>query len=120
MGSSLQLALERAEGARLLEVQNAELLAANEELDAFAYSASHDLRTPVRHIVGFNQLLQKNLGDDLNPQAARYLKVIGEAATRMNTLIDAMLDLARTSRQPLRLKLLDLGALIGAARSELE
>ena len=127
VGSSLQLALERAEGllaaaerSRDLERSNAELRSANEELDAFAYSASHDLRTPVRHIVGFNELLRKSLGDGLGSQSARYLGVIGEAAIRMNTLIDAMLDLSRTSRLPLRLRLLDLGSLVEATRSELE
>lgn len=121
---SLTLALERAEHTRQLTAQRDTLDArtvalgdANEELEAFAYSVSHDLRTPVRHIAGFNNLLRKSLGD---PQkAARYLDVIDQAAGRMNTLIDAMLDLSQTARQPLHPRRVDLEALVTHVRAEL-
>ncbi|AFZ67091.1 PAS domain S-box [Deinococcus peraridilitoris DSM 19664] len=96
------------------------LEAANEELEAFSYSVSHDLRTPVRHITGFTSILRKSLGDKLDEKSARALTVVEVAAERMNTLIDAMLDLSRTSRQPVRVKLVDLGALVSAVRTELE
>ena len=83
----LTLALERAEQARqltaqrdLLGVRTQALEAANEELEAFAYSVSHDLRTPVRHIGGFNELLRKTLAEQLDPGAERYLGVIDQAA----------------------------------------
>ncbi|WP_157465286.1 sensor histidine kinase [Deinococcus apachensis] len=104
-----------------LEAQSRALHAANAELDAFALSVSHDLRTPVRHMIGFLALLRRALGNGLdgNPQAARYLGVVEEAAARMNTLIDALLDLARTSRQALRLERVNLGALVEAVRTEL-
>ncbi|MFB9994526.1 ATP-binding protein [Deinococcus oregonensis] len=123
--SGLGLAAERAEQARqltaqrdALDLRTQALGAANEELEAFAYSVSHDLRTPVRHIASFNDLLRKTLGNDLDPKAGRYLGVIDQAARRMNTLIDAMLDLSRTSRQPLRLGLVDLGALVASVQTE--
>ncbi|MFD1734394.1 ATP-binding protein [Deinococcus malanensis] len=123
---SLSLALERAEYTRELTAQRDALdtrtLAlgdANEELEAFAYSVSHDLRTPVRHIAGFSTLLRKTLGDGLDPKAERYLTVIDQATLRMNHLIDAMLDLSRTSRQPLHVRLVDLGALLTDIRAEL-
>ncbi|SMB82936.1 Bacteriophytochrome (light-regulated signal transduction histidine kinase) [Deinococcus hopiensis KR-140] len=127
VGRSLGLALERAERvaeldarSRDLERSNARLEAANEELEAFTYSVSHDLRTPVRHIKGFNDLLRKTLALPAEAKAARYLGIVNTAAEQMNTLIDAMLDLSRTSRQPLVMGLVDLEVLITAARSELE
>ncbi|WP_019008360.1 PAS domain-containing sensor histidine kinase [Deinococcus aquatilis] len=123
--SGLGLAAERVEQARQLTAQRDALNlrtqalgAANEELEAFAYSVSHDLRTPVRHIASFNDLLRKSLGDNLDPKVGRYLGVIDQAARRMNTLIDAMLDLSRTSRQPLRLGLVDLGTLVASVQME--
>ena len=126
LGRSLNLALERAEQSQQLTAQRDALDArsqalteANEELEAFAYSVSHDLRTPVRHINGFNHLLRKTLGDRLDDKAARYLDIVEDATARMNTLIDAMLNLSRTSRQPLRIGLVDVGALLESVRAEL-
>ncbi|GGO32839.1 hypothetical protein GCM10008949_31080 [Deinococcus humi] len=127
VGNSLELALDRADKAAelalersALAVHTAALTDANEELEAFAYSVSHDLRTPVRHIVSFNDLLRKQLGTGLDPKTTRYLTVINEAAQRMNLLIDAMLDLSRTSRLPLRLGVVDLEALVQSVRLELD
>ncbi|MDO4264366.1 MAG: GAF domain-containing protein [Deinococcus sp.] len=109
----LRLALERAEQTQRLQEQN-------DELEAFSYSVSHDLRTPVRHIMGFNRLLRGALGADLDPKSERYLTVIDDATARMNTLIDAMLDLSRTARATLKMGPVDLGSLISEVRSELE
>ncbi|WP_051935660.1 GAF domain-containing protein [Deinococcus sp. YIM 77859] len=120
VGRSFGLALERARGVTQLAEEQRKLSAANEELEAFAYSVSHDLRTPVRHIRSFNHLLHKELGGHLDAKAARYLRVVDEAAARMNTLIDAMLDLSRTSRLPLHPGPLDLGLLVDSVRAELE
>ncbi|UQN08496.1 GAF domain-containing protein [Deinococcus sp. QL22] len=124
---SLGLALERAEHARELTVQRdmldartRSLSAANEELEAFAYSVSHDLRTPVRHLTSFAQLLRKTLGDRLDEKSARYLGIMDQAATRMTTLIDAILDLSRTSQQPLHSRVVDMGAVVSSARELLE
>ncbi len=127
VGRSLNLGIERAESvaqlaahSQALERSNAQMEAANEELEAFAYSVSHDLRTPVRHIKSFNDLLRTTLGPHLDAKAVRYLGIVDTAAARMNTLIDAMLDLSRTSRQPLVIGTIDLEAVVTAARSELE
>ncbi|WP_119672711.1 ATP-binding protein [Deinococcus sp. RM] len=121
---SLQLALDRA--ASVTELRrtsqdtarsNAALQAANEELEAFAYSVSHDLRAPVRHIAGFTDLLRRTLGDlSGQPKAERYLNIIGDSATQMNALIDAMLLLSRVTRQELHLRDVDLGALVGSVQ----
>ncbi len=118
--NSLGLALERAERVLDGERQRQRLQEANEELEAFAYSVSHDLRTPVRHITGFLELARQSLNGALNDTSAHYLDVVGGAAGRLNTLIDAMLELARTSRQPVRLGPVDLGQLVERARQEAE
>ncbi|OLV17722.1 ATP-binding protein [Deinococcus marmoris] len=119
VGRSLGLALERAEDVRRLARSNAELQVAVDELEAFAYSVSHDLRTPVRHIKGFNALLRARIMDSTDLKASHYLGVIDDAASRMNTLIDAMLDLSRTTRHPLRVEDVDLAALVTSVQVEL-
>ncbi|MBB5379153.1 signal transduction histidine kinase/PAS domain-containing protein [Deinococcus metalli] len=126
LGRSLTLALERARTGALIAQQRDELdsrahalSVANEDLDAFAYSVSHDLRTPLRHIVGFQELLTKTIGTTLAPKPARYLQLIGNAAAQMDTLIDALLNLARTSQHPLRLQAVDLGHLVRTVQEDL-
>ena len=88
-----------------------ELEAANEELEAFSYSVSHDLRAPVRHIDGFVRLLEKELAPPA-AKVAHYLATISAAARRMGALIDDLLALSRTARQPLELRRVDLGAMV--------
>jgi signal transduction histidine kinase len=88
-----------------------ELEAANQELEAFSYSVSHDLRAPVRHIEGFLRLLAKELPEP-EAKAAHYLQTIGAAARRMGALIDDLLTLSRTGRQPVNLQRVDLQALV--------
>jgi signal transduction histidine kinase len=116
---SLGLVLERSLATRelldqrdALDVQAASLAAANEELQAFSYSVSHDLRTPVRHMLGFLQLAQKTLDGRLDERSARYLDMVEQAGTQMNTLIDAMLDLSRAAQQTLRPGRVDLNGLM--------
>ena len=118
VGDGLGLALDRAEQARQLTAQRDMLQAANEELEAFSYSVSHDLRTPVRHIVSFGNLLRRSLPEVLDEKTQRYFDVVETAAVNLNQLIDGMLDLSRTSRQPLKVERVDLGRLMDAARSE--
>ncbi|MEX2198968.1 MAG: GAF domain-containing protein [Burkholderiales bacterium] len=88
-----------------------ELEAANQELEAFSYSVSHDLRAPVRHIEGFLRLLAKEMPEP-DAKAAHYLQTIGAAARRMGALIDDLLTLSRTGRQPVNLQRVDLQALV--------
>src|ERR1700757_1921145 len=78
--------------------RSAALEASNKELEAFAYSISHDLRAPLRHMSGFAELLRKNAADSLNEKGRRYLTAILEAANRMGSLIDDLLSFSRISR----------------------
>lgn len=70
-----------------LAKRSMELEAVNKELEAFAYSVSHDLRAPLRHIAGYTELLQKQASAVLNEKSSRYIRVIVESAKRMGNLI---------------------------------
>jgi len=122
---SLGLVLERAQSLGALaertvqlEEANHELQASNDELEAFTYSASHDLRTPVRHVMGFAELAQRALAKTPNENAQRYLEVVKQGAQRMNALIDGMLVLSRSGRQELRVQPVDLNLLVLQAQRD--
>jgi PAS domain S-box-containing protein len=88
------------------------LEASNKELEAFAYSISHDLRAPLRHTAGFAELLRKNAAASLNEKSQRYLTMILEAANRMGSLIDDLLAFSRISRAEARKSIVDLGQVV--------
>src|SRR5687767_15217309 len=75
-----------------------QLEAVNEELEAFSYSVSHDLRAPLRHVSGFAQLLVRHAGPALDQKGQDYAAKIVDAARRMGRLIDDLLALSRTGR----------------------
>lgn len=81
-----------------LAKRSAALEASNKELEAFAYSVSHDLRAPLRHVAGFGELLRNSAGPSLNEKSNRYLTVVLESASRMGNLIDDLLSFSRISR----------------------
>jgi signal transduction histidine kinase len=86
----------------------AELLAANTELDAFAYSVSHDLRAPLRSIDGFSQVLLEDYSAQLDEAGRDSLQRVRAASQRMATLIDDLLKLARFTRSEMRTEAVDL------------
>lgn len=93
------------------------LNAANQELEAFNYSASHDLRAPLRSIHGFSQALLEDYAQRLDAQAQDYVQRICRACQRMETLIDDLLTLSRSTRgelNPRRVDMAELGAEIVA------
>jgi signal transduction histidine kinase len=87
---------------RQLEKRTADLEASNKELEAFAYSISHDLRAPLRHMVGFAELLQSNAGSALGDTSRRYVTTILDAARKMGNLIDDLLAFSRIGRAETR------------------
>src|SRR5436853_1693292 len=98
----------------------AELLAANTELDAFAYSVSHDLRAPLRSIDGFSQVLLEDYGTQLDEPGRDSLQRVRAASQRMALLIDDLLKLARFSRAEMRTEVVDLSKIAGEIAAELQ
>lgn len=101
-----------------LEKRSAELEAINKELEAFAYSISHDLRAPLRHMVGFTELLQKNAAAVLNERSQRYVTMVLDSAKRMGNLIDDLLAFSRIGRAETHKTLVNLEQLVQEALSE--
>lgn len=88
-----------------------ELAAANEELDSFAYAVSHDLRAPLRAMIGFSHALLEDCGEHLDDEGRAYLSEIDIASRRMGDLIDGILTLSRSTRGELRNEAIDLSAM---------
>jgi light-regulated signal transduction histidine kinase (bacteriophytochrome) len=84
---------------------------ANKELEAFSYSVSHDLRTPLRAIDGFSQALLEDYSDKLDSEGQSYLQRVRAASQRMAELIDDLLDLSRVSRAEMGQETVDLSLL---------
>jgi hypothetical protein len=103
-----------------LERQTRALEAANKELEAFSYSVSHDLRTPLRHIDGFMELLEKHGYEGLDDEGRRYLKKISKSAKQMGTLIDELLAFSRMGRAELRWTTVNLGRLVRDVLDDLQ
>jgi len=101
-----------------LEKRSAELAASNKELEAFAYSVSHDLRAPLRHMAGFSELLQKNSAQVLDDKSKRYVGVILESAKKMGALIDDLLAFSRIGRAETNKTTVNLGQLVEEALAE--
>ena len=98
----------------------AELLNANQELDAFAYSVSHDLRAPLRSIDGFSQVLLEDYAAQLDEAGRDSLRRVRAASQRMATLIDDLLKLARVTRAEMRTEVVDLSGMAREIASDLQ
>ncbi len=99
---SRQAAGEAATRAAELEKLAEELARSNAELQSFAYTASHDLREPLRKVENYCQLISRKLGDDLDPKLEKYLNGAVGAARRMQAFIDALLDYSRVGKSEVR------------------
>jgi PAS domain S-box-containing protein len=111
----LNLELERRVQERTVQLE-----IANKELEAFAYSVSHDLRAPLRALDGFSKALGEDYQNQLDEQGKHYLVRIQETADRMGQLIADLLDLSRVTRREMILEPVDLSALALQIVNELQ
>jgi PAS domain S-box-containing protein len=119
----VELRTSQAEADRAathLKEANANLLAANEELEAFSYSVSHDLRAPLRNISGFVELLVKRTSGRLDAEAERFMTVVAAEAARMGRLIDDLLAFSRLGRAEMTLRPVALDAIVTEVCAELK
>ena len=102
-----------------VEKRTAQLQAANKDLEAFAYSVSHDLRAPLRHIAGFTSILKQELLKDGN-QPDYYIDKISESANHMKQMIDNLLSFSLIGLRKMKSEVVDLNRMIDAIRAEHE
>jgi PAS domain S-box-containing protein len=101
-----------------LAKRSADLESINKELEAFAYSISHDLRAPLRHMAGYTELLQKKASSVVDEKSNRYMAMILESAKRMGNLIDDLLAFSRIGRAETQKTLVSLAQLVKEALAE--
>lgn len=97
---------------RRLAMLRHELEEANAELDGFSYSVSHDLRAPLRAVIGFSRILARDYAEQLVPEARQYLDLVNDGAQRLDHLIRDILAYSRLGRHPVEPQRVDLNALV--------
>ena len=110
-GSVTRDMTERKRLEEEMRVRTAQLEIANQELEAFCYSVSHDLRAPLRGIDGFSQAVLQDCGDQLSSQGKQHLQRVRAATHRMGILIDDLLNLSRITRAEMSSEVVDLSQL---------
>ena len=100
--------------------RTADLEASNKELEAFAYSVSHDLRAPIRHVLGYTELLRKNVSSVLDDKSHHYMNTILESAKRMGNLIDDLLAFSRIGRAETRETMVSLELLVKEVQGDMK
>jgi light-regulated signal transduction histidine kinase (bacteriophytochrome) len=105
--------------SRVME-RTAQLEAANQQLQAFSYSVSHDLRAPLRHILGYVDILQTTAMQRLDETSRQHLHTIARSATQMGQMFDALLEYSRIGRTETRSTRVSLAALVKDVRRELQ
>jgi signal transduction histidine kinase len=117
----VKLATEKDQRLRAdLQQSNARLEETNREMEAFAYSVSHDLRAPLRSIAGFGDILMRDYAPGLDARAADCIRRMSAATERMGQLIDDLLNLSRITRTELRREPADLSAIAANAMRDLQ
>lgn len=107
VNEALQLAKDAAESA-------------NQELEAFSYSVAHDLRAPLRSMMGFSSAVLEDFGQDIKPQAVEDIKKVINAAKKMGELIDGLLSLSKLSRGEVKNESVNLSQLVNTICEELK
>lgn len=107
-----ELTKYREQLEELVRQRTAQLENTNKDLEAFAYSISHDLRAPLRHINGFSNMLKRRLPRPIAKDALKYITLINEASRRMGTMIDGLLHFSRLGRHQIQTSDIDLNQLI--------
>jgi light-regulated signal transduction histidine kinase (bacteriophytochrome) len=119
IGMNIDITNQKRAEAKLRET-SAQLSASNRELEAFAYSVSHDLRSPLRAIDGFSKALLEDYGDKFDADAKDYFDRIRSNVARMGTLIDDLLSLSRVSRSEIEYRKVNLSILVQEQLDELQ
>jgi len=101
-----------------VQERTAELEAATRELEAYAYSVAHDLRSPLRAIDGFSHILESEYAAGLEGEARELIRTVRANAQKMGRLIDDLLQLYRVSRAPMRTEAVDMSAIVAEAVDE--
>ena len=117
--SAIRDITERKRVERELQEKNAALESANQELEAFSYSISHDLRAPLRAMAGFARILEKQFAGQPSPEAQQAIQRIRDNAAKMSQLIDGLLDFSSLSWMPLTKKKVAPTAIARAVFEEL-
>ncbi|WP_461481292.1 sensor histidine kinase [Porticoccus sp.] len=117
--NKVKLFIDMYQHEQELRQRTLELMQINAELEAFSYSVSHDLRTPLRAIDGFSQALLEDYNDRLDDTGRDYLARVRGGAQRMGMLIDDLLKLSRVSRTELKIQEVDLSELASTILNEL-
>jgi len=109
-----------AELERRVVERTAQLQEANMELEGFSYSVAHDLRSPLRHITGFVDILERDSGTSLSADGLEALTTISKAASRMGHLIDDLLAFAHLGRTELKKTSVDLAQLVQETQGDFQ
>ncbi|MEJ5224721.1 MAG: cache domain-containing protein, partial [Anaerolineales bacterium] len=109
--AEMELQKHREHLEELVRERTEKLERANQELESFAYTVSHDLRAPLRHIDGYSNILSVEYADQLDEQGRFFISNVRKAAQNMSRMIDGLLQLSRTSRGTLTYTQVDLSAL---------
>ncbi|MEJ0033239.1 MAG: histidine kinase dimerization/phospho-acceptor domain-containing protein [Bacteroidota bacterium] len=92
----------------------------NKELESFSYSISHDLRSPLRALIGYSQMLQEEYGDKVGDEGKKWIEVIAAKASRMNQLIDDLLEFSRAGKTQLQAAEVNMNELVHALSTDLK
>ena len=117
-GSAMDIT-ERRRAQGLVETMNDELKRSNQELEQFAYVASHDLQEPLRMVASYTQLLERRYKDQLDDDARDFIHYAVDGANRMQRLINDLLEYSRVQTRGREFEPTDLNTLLGHARSNL-